>query len=109
MTNASATDPVHFTDLTCAGPYCNEQCPEQFTLGEITTNDFPLYAKIIVAMLIVGLAVACLVMKLVFHLWIVHLEHKYGLFLDKLREGDSLDRLQVCVRVCVCLVCLPRQ
>ena len=73
------------------------ECPEEFTQGELTSNNWHLGLKIIIAVLIVGVSVLCVVMKLIFGLWLCWLNWKQNTYLDTLDadEDEAEDKLQV--------------
>ena len=73
------------------------ECPEEFTQGELTSNNWHLGLKIIIAILIVGVSVLCVVMKLIFGLWLCWLNWKQNTYLDTLDadEDEAEDKLQV--------------
>lgn len=71
-----------------SGVLCNRQCPDELEFGELTSNNWPLWSKIIVSVLVVGLAVICMVIKIAFVTWLWWLEKKQDAYLDSL-EGDE--------------------
>ena len=82
----------------CTGILCNGQCPDQLVLGELTSNNWPLWSKIIVAILVVGLAMVCVLIKMAFVIWVWWLERKQDAYLESLEGGDEEDtdaKLQV--------------
>ena len=79
----SESDQKQFLD-SCEGPYCNEQCPESFTLGELTSNNWPIGVKIVIAAVIVAIGMVCMFMKSLFKVWLFWLEKKQDNYLDSL-------------------------
>ena len=71
------------------GILCNDACPDQLLLGELTSNNWPLWSKILVAVLVVGLAVVCMLVKVAFVTWVWWLEKKQDAYLDSLEGGDE--------------------
>ena len=92
----SGDTPVYFRD-SCTGPYCNENCPEQFDLGQLTSNNWPLGLKIIIVLVIVGATVLCMILKFIFGVWLFRLNWKQNSYLDTLGtdEIEAEDKLQV--------------
>ena len=98
----------------CVGPYCNRQCPESFTLGELTSNNWPPWAKILIVSIVLGIAVFALLMKVVFVIWLYVLERKQDSYLDSLDNSDDVEssisdsHLQVCdpLSSCQSFICL---
>lgn len=72
------------------GVLCNRQCPDNFSLGELTSNNWHFGIKIGIAVLIVVIAVLCVMMKLVFRFWLYRLEKKQTNYLDSL-DNDELE------------------
>ena len=81
--NLSQSDQKQFLD-SCEGPYCNEECPESFTLGELTSNNWPIGVKIVIAIIIVAIGMVCMFMKFLFKIWLFWLEKKQDNYLDSL-------------------------
>ena len=92
----SGDTPVYFRD-SCTGPQCNEECPEEFVQGELTSNNWHLGLKITIAVLIVSVTVLCVVMKFIFGVWLFRLNWKQNSYLDTLDtdEIEAEDKLQV--------------
>ena len=88
--------PVYFRD-SCTGPYCNMECPEEFDLGQLTSNNWPLGVKTIVVLLILGVTFLCMMLKFIFGLWLCRLNWKQNSYLDTLDtdEDEAVDKLQV--------------
>ena len=73
------------------------ECPEEFTQGELTSNNWHLGLKITIAILTAGFTVLCLMMKLIFGVWLCWLNWKQNTYLDTLDmdEDEAEDKLQV--------------
>ena len=61
-------------------------CPDQFVLGDLTSNNWPLWMKLVVAGTVMGIAMACLLMKTLFSLWYYRLEKKQDDYLESLDQ-----------------------
>ncbi len=72
---------------SCNQPYCNDQCPERFTLGELTANNWPLVVKIVIAAVVAAIGLICVFCKFCFKLWLLWLEKKQ----DNYLEGLDID------------------
>ena len=70
------------------GLLCNDRCPDRLELGDLTSNNWPLWSKIIITVFVVSLAVFCIIAKLVFVVWLFWLEKKQDAYLEQL-EGDE--------------------
>lgn len=68
----------------CVGPYCNDQCPEIFTLGELTSNNWPIWGKSLIAGVVVVIVVCMLLTKISFVIWLFCLERKQNAYLEQL-------------------------
>lgn len=66
-------------------------CPDRLELGELTSDNWPLWSKIVIAVLVIGVAVVCMVVKVMFMVWVCWLERKQDAYLDSL-EGDEEQR-----------------
>ncbi len=64
-------------------PYCNSMCPDRFVVGELTSNNWPVWAKITIASAIIGIALLCLLGKMLFALWMYWLDKKQDESLDQ--------------------------
>ena len=73
---------------TCTGILCNDQCPDQLLLGQLTSDNWPLWSKIFITVLVVGLATVCMLIKMAFVAWVWWLERKQDAYLESL-EGDE--------------------
>ncbi len=81
----------------CRGPHCNSECPEAFDLGDLTSNNWPTWSKVLIVSVIVAVGVFAVVMKLLFVIWLWWVERKQVLYLESLDsncEGES-NKLQV--------------
>ena len=81
----SSNTTFQFLD-TCQGPYCNNMCPDRFVLGELTSNNWPLWAKITISSAVVGTALLCLLGKILFAIWIYQLDKKQDDYLESLDQ-----------------------
>ena len=52
--------------LPFAGSLCNDQCPDEIALGRLTSNSWPLSAKVIIVVQIFGVAIVCVILKVLF-------------------------------------------
>ena len=93
-----------FRDV-CVGPYCNNQCPEIFTLGELTSDNWPIWGKILIISVVVAIVVCMLFMKTLFVIWLYCVERKQNAYLDKLQNNieSSQSSLNLEVGSSVCL------
>ena len=73
----------------CPGVLCNSQCPDELRLGELTSNKWHTGLKIFIALLIVIPAVGCIIIKVLFRLWLLQLEKKQE---EYLKQQQLLDR-----------------
>lgn len=79
-------NPVRITD-NCQGPHCNDACPEMFILDDINSNSWLPSLKVILVLIILCVASACICAKVVFMVWLWRLEWKQQLYLGLL--GDE--------------------
>ena len=70
------------------GVLCNNMCPDELQLGQLTSNNWPVWSKIFIVVLVVGLAVLCILIEVAFIVWLCLLERKQDAYLDEL-EGDE--------------------
>ena len=68
------------------GVLCNDECPDTLLLGELTSNNWHLGVKILIAVLINGIALLCVVMKITFVLWLSRLEKKQNGYIESADE-----------------------
>ena len=73
------------------GFLCNPQCPDEFILGELTSNNWHVGIKILIAILVVGLSAVCISMKVAFMCWLSYLERKQDAYLDSLSLEEIED------------------
>ena len=66
------------------GPYSNNQCPEIFTLGELTSNNWPIWGKSLIAGVVVVIVLCMLLTKILFVIWLFCLERKQSGYLEQL-------------------------
>ncbi len=61
--NTSTINPYQYR-ATCQGPYCyTGECPDSLTLLNVGQNNWPIWSKVVIAGLIVGLSIISLFMK----------------------------------------------
>ena len=62
--NTSLSKPYQYQAL-CQGPYCYDDpiCPDLFALAPLTSNSWPVWSKVVIAALILGILVLTLAMK----------------------------------------------
>ena len=61
--NVSDTEEgIVFRDV-CSGPHCNDDCPEEILLDLQNAEVWPLGTKIVISLIVVGIAVICLLGK----------------------------------------------
>ena len=84
---------------TQQGILCNSQCPDELQLGELTSNNWHIGIKIFIAVLITGLAVLCVIIKVLFFFWLRWLEKQQDIHLNspsyKKLESTDHDTPQV--------------
>ena len=82
-----------------AGVLCNPECPDKLVLGELTSNNWHIGVKIFVAVLIIGVALVCVIFKMLFMLWLLWLEKKQFHYINSLDEEiESVDHATLQVR-----------
>ena len=81
----------------CQGPYCYEHCPDSLGPSPLVANSWPLEAKVSIAVVILAVSVICLIMKLIFFIWLQGLERKQDVFLHSL--GDNIETGQSLLEV----------
>lgn len=74
---------------TYLGFVCNAQCSGDLRVGELTSNNWHLGVKLFIAVLVVGLAVACIALKIVFIYWLYILKKKQDQYLDSLKKEEN--------------------
>ena len=82
---------MHFRD-NCSGLHCNNQCPETFTLGELDSDDWPPVAKAIIAALVLGVTILCLLAKGLCLTWLYYVQRKQRKY--NCLEGDKIQEKQ---------------
>ena len=86
---------------SCSGPRCNPMCPEQIDLGASSGNIWPTSSKIALLVIVGAIGVLCVLVKLVFVVWVICLEYRQDVYLEQLLEGTDVDvKLKVCMVVC---------
>ena len=96
-THSSVTTSYH---IWSAGSLCNDQCPDEIALGRLTSNSWPLSAKVVIVIQTFGVAIVCVILKVLFLTWLFWLEHKQETYLSSLESDIQEDenigtRLQV--------------
>ncbi len=83
----------------CGGLYCNSQCPGTFELGDLTSNNWAMWLKILIATMVVAVGVIAVAIKLLFVLWLWWIQRKQALYLESLDRSleQSDNKLQVCL------------
>lgn len=76
---------------TCQGPHCNDACPEEFILGELTSNSWNHSIKILISLIVVVLALICIIFKAGFVVWLWRLEWLQRDFLYQLGDESYSD------------------
>lgn len=71
------------------GVLCNRQCPDMLRLGELTSNRWHLGVKLSIVLLVVGIAAICLIIKVMFAIWLCVLEKKLKYYLHSLYRHVS--------------------
>ena len=74
---------------TCQGPYCNEECPDEFILLQITSNNWPQWAKFFIITVSVLIPIVCIVFKGLFVAWVFVLERKQLAYLKAFYDMES--------------------
>ena len=100
---------ITFTPSLWPGVLCNSQCPDKLQLGELTSNNWHTGTKVFIALLIIGLAVVCIIVKVVFRLWLFQLEKKQEEYLKQFSDDNDTEVRQSsdytpqveCLSVCV--------
>ena len=86
---------MRYTDI-CQGPFCNEECPDEFVLFSITSNNWPEWVKFLVITVIILIPIACIIFKGLFVAWLFVLERKQLAYLDSFYDTESgINKLQV--------------
>lgn len=79
---------MRFTDA-CQGPYCNENCPDEFVLIGITSNNWPKWAKMLLIAITLVIPISCIIMKGLFVIWLFILERKQLAYLNSLHDMET--------------------
>ena len=79
----------------CTGPHCNSMCPEQFVLGGPSKDTWPTASKIVILTIVGAIGVLCVLVKVVFMLWLCCVERYQHLYLTKLLSTDLEKKLEV--------------
>ena len=82
---------------SCSGPHCNPMCPEQLDLDASAGNIWPTSSKIALLVIVGAIGVLCVLVKVVFVVWVICLEHRQDVYLEQLLKGTDVDEeLKVC-------------
>ena len=73
------------------GILCNSQCPDKLQLTELTSNNWHIGIKILIAVLITSLTVLCVIIKVLFFFWRHWLEKKQKNLLESSKNESSTD------------------
>ena len=84
--NTSTT--VHYSDRLCDGPSCNPHCPDRLTIGTQTSNNWPLWSKIVIACMIIGIMITCVVIKVWIICWMHGLEKKQETYIKAVKQRE---------------------
>ena len=85
----------------CQGPHCNDICPEMFILGELDSNSYLPSSKVMLVLVVVGVAVFCILMKMIFVVWLWRLEWKQQLYLWSLGNESYTADIETALQVSV--------
>ena len=81
----------------CTGPHCNSMCPERFMLGGPSKDTWPTASKIVILTIVGTIGVLCVLVKLIFLIWVQCLEYRQDVYLENLLQRTDLDeKLKVC-------------
>ena len=78
---------VHF--LVIPGTLCNRECPDKLLLSGLTSNNWHLGVKIFIVVVIIGISITCVIIKLLFALWLYVMEKKLNDYLHLLYKMGS--------------------
>ena len=87
--------------FSIAGMLCNNQCPDELLVGRLTSNSWSLGAKISITILVVGMAVACMMVKLIYIIWQFWLEQKQDTYLNFLEKNTEDQKTMLVVNIIV--------
>lgn len=80
---------LQYRDTACRGPSCDPSCPDMLSLDESTSNNWPLWSKIVISSVVVGVVVVCVLGKAYFVYWLFLLEARQVKFLKSI--GRSVE------------------
>ena len=90
--------------LLILGTLCNRECPDKLLLGRLTSNNWHLGVKIFIVVMIIGISITCVIIKLLFALWLYIMEKKLNDYLRSLYKMASPDCAKVKVRLLVTII-----
>ena len=73
----------------CYTPHCNPTCPDEYRLVTDDRNEYPLWARVVVIVWVVGVTVVSILTKLVLYLWEKLLFQKQKHYLEVLVCQDD--------------------
>lgn len=73
----------------CQGPYCNEECPDEFVLLGVTSDNWPGWVKFLIIVLTVAVPIVCIATKGLFVAWLFMLERKQLAYLNSLYDPEN--------------------
>lgn len=73
----------------CQGPYCSGECPDEFVIIDLNSNNWPNSAKFVIIVVSFAVPMACIVMKTLFVMWLFILERKQLAYLNSLHDSES--------------------
>ena len=62
-------DMIPTTNIIHVGVFCNQECPDELRLGELTSNNWSSFVKFLISALTISLVIACTVVKVLFIIW----------------------------------------
>ena len=89
---------MRFLD-SCQGLYCNMECPDELQLGELTSNNWPIWARVIIAAVILLLGMLSMLMKMLFAIWLFRLERQQDDYLLTLDNNLAKTEATLMVRL----------
>ena len=86
---------------SCQGPHCNNECPEMFILDELQSDNWLPGIKVLLVLVVIGVVIACVVVKVIFLLWLWKLEWKQQLYLGLLGDESYTTDIETALQVYV--------
>ena len=87
---------VQYSDRFCEGPSCNPNCPDRLTIGRQSSNNWPIWSKIVIACVIVVITVICVLVKIWIMCWTYRLELKQATYIRLMQDvNDDENPLKV--------------